>query len=175
MRLSARTVAQVAVLVLMTERAGLAQPQATPVVPDVVTLQVSVTRQGEGKVNVQPYSIDLPTGGITTSLRLGSEVPVTLDGKTFFQQVGAQIDAQVSPDGAGRFKLQLTITLRLAMEEPPKVPNISQSQSAFRNFIAAGTYLLKLGETSQTVATDLLTNETWQTDVTLSAKKQAPQ
>jgi hypothetical protein len=148
--------------------AALAQAPLPATVPSAVTLQISVTRQGEGKLSVQPLSLDASTDGKVSQVRLGSEVPVTMNGQTTFQQVGTQIDTIVTPDPSGRYKVALTITIRSLSEEKPP----AQIQGPiFHNFIVASTLLLKIGETTETLVTDIATNETWQANVTLAAKK----
>jgi len=134
-----------------------------------VKLQVVITR-GEGDKKIrEPYSLLASSSGEVISLRIGHEVPVSTTGpngqsRYTLQQVGTQIDVAItSIPGDGRYKVQLTVTKRLTVDR--------NTAPTFYNFVFAGTLLLKNGETAPIIATDLVTNETWQTDLTVSEEK----
>jgi hypothetical protein len=151
-------------------------PNAVP-----VTIQVVLTK-GEGDKKVSsPYSLTSSSGG-TTSLRIGAEVPMGRTGaggqSSFtFQQIGTQIDSRIVPveDGTaeGRYKVQITITKRdfYDTNSATPIPQGDPSRPVFYNFIFAGTIILRNGETAQITGTDMVSNETWRADVTLSLKR----
>jgi Flp pilus assembly secretin CpaC len=172
---------------------SLARPSAVP-----VTIQIVLTK-GEGDKKVSsPYSLTSSSGEVT-SFRLGTEVPIPTTGaggqtQFTFQQIGTQIDFRITPvessasplpaqqagvqtgTGArsaveGRYKVQITITKREIYDSVPTIPQSDPSRPIFYNFIFAGTLVLGNGETAQITGTDLVTNETWQADVTLSLKR----
>src|SRR5262245_10604700 len=140
-----------------------------------VKLQVVITRgEGEKKVR-EPYSLVASSSGEVTSLRKGYEVPVSMagpDGKPrfTFQQIGTQIDSTITAiAGEERYKVQITITKREAKSSVADAPQ--GAPPTFFSFIFAGTLILRNGETAPIVATDLVSNETWQADVTVSLDK----
>jgi hypothetical protein len=145
----------------------------TPAAPDVVTLQIVLTSQGNGKVTTQTHSMELPLDGTAGTLRLGSEVPVAVNGLTVLQQLGTSVDATAKAGPGGLFRIALTITFRALYDnkQAPQVLQLSAGQPVFRNFIVATTALLKDGQSTLATATDILSNETWQANVTLSLKK----
>jgi hypothetical protein len=161
----------VAALLVAPTRVG-AFPQ-TPAATGVVTLQIVLTSQGNGKVTTQTHSLELPLDGTMGNLRLGSEVPVSVNGLTVLQQVGTSVDATAKSSPGGLFRIALTITFRSLYEDKqaPQVLQMSAGQPAFRNFIVATTALLNDGQSTLATATDILSNETWQANVTLSLKK----
>jgi hypothetical protein len=171
-----RILGSVALVMVMTSP-GFPQQELRPGgVP--VKLQVVLTR-GEGDKKVrESHSVVASSSGETTSLRIGHEVPVSTtgpNGQTLFsyQQIGTQIDASVTAiTGADRYKVQITVTKRKASDNPvAAAPQGASPTSTFSSFIFAGTLLLRNGETAPIIATDLVTNETWQADLTLSAEK----
>ena len=144
-----------------------------------VKLQVVLTR-GEGDKKVrESHSVVASSSGETTSLRVGHEVPVSTtgpNGQTLFsyQQIGTQIDATVTAiTGAERYKVAVTVTKRKASDNNPVAgaPQGISPTPTFYSFIFAGTLLLRNGETAPIIATDLITNETRQADLTLSVEK----
>jgi hypothetical protein len=152
-----------------------------------VKVEVVLTKnEGLSKV-VMPYSLFISSSGEPTSLRIGAEVPVPVTSAAgqqlpyTFQQVGMQIECavrgvdgpDVPPPAEGPFKVGITITKRdvydgnLLSSIPQRVP----SMPAFYNFTFAGTLILSNGGTAQISGTDMVTNETWLADVTVSVKK----
>jgi hypothetical protein len=153
-------------------------PQGSSSVP--LTIQVVLTKgEGDKKVSL-PYFLT-SSSGETTSLRTGAEVPIGTtgpDGQIRFtlQQFGTQIDSRVTASegvAEGRYKVQITITKRDTYDanSAPSIPQGDPSRPIFYDFVFAGTLLLGNGETAQIVATDMVSNETWRADVTLSLKK----
>jgi hypothetical protein len=168
---SGRIVGSVLIALAMTQP-GLPQGFSSSAKPLPATIQV-VLSKGEGEKRVSlPYSLGSVSSGITSSLRIGAEVPVgTTDpnGQTrfTFQQIGTQIDYVVSAiDDSARYKVQITITRRDVYDGSQSSPT-----PAFYNFIFAGTLILRDGETAQITGTDIVRNETLRADVTLSVKK----
>lgn len=159
--------------VLLAPVVGVGAPQLAPASTDVVTLQIVLTSQGNGKVTTQTHSLELPLDGTVGQLRLGSEVPVAVNGQTILQQVGTSIDATARSSPSGLFKVALTITFRTLYDDkqPPQVLQLTTGQPAFRNFIVATTALLKDGQSTLAIATDIVSNETWQVNTTLSLRK----
>ena len=162
-----------ALMALAVTPPGLPQGSSSAnanVVP--MTIQVVLTKgEGDKKV-ISPYSLAVSSSQVT-SLRIGTEVPIANTGGAFtFQQVGTQIDSRVTP-ADGRYKVQITITNRDVYDPSsgPPIPQADPTKVIFNNFIFAGTLLLGNGETAQISATDMLTNETWRADVTLSWKR----
>jgi hypothetical protein len=158
---------------------GLPQGFSSSAKPLPATIQV-VLSKGEGEKRVSlPYSLGSVSSGITSSLRIGAEVPVgTTDpnGQTrfTFQQIGTQIDYVVSAiDDSARYKVQITITRRDVYDgnQAYSSPQGTPSTPVFYNFIFAGTLILRDGETAQITGTDIVRNETLRADVTLSVKK----
>jgi|SRR5688572_12568795 len=156
---------------------GSSNPSAVP-----LTIQVVLTK-GEGDKKVtSPYSLPSSSGGVT-SLRIGAEVAVPTTGTGgqtpfTFQQIGTQLDFRITPveSGAssaveGRYKVQITITKREIYDSVPPIPQIDPSRPIFYNFIFAGTLILGNGETAQIAGTDMVSDETWRADVTLSLKR----
>ena len=156
-------------------------PQSSPAaygnaVP--VKIRVILTK-GEGDRRVSsPYSLTISSGE-TTSLRIGAEVPIGITGpggqlQFTFQQFGTQIDSRIIPaesGGQGRYKVQITITRRDISDASARpTPQGAPSRPILYNFVFAGTLLLGDGETGQIIGTDMLSNETWRADVTLSLK-----
>jgi hypothetical protein len=152
---------------------GLSQGSSSSrISPVPMTIQVVLTKgEGEKKVSM-PYSLTTSSGEIA-SLRVGAEVPIGTTGGAFtFQQFGTQIDSRVIA-ADGRYKVQITITKREVYEgtSAPQIQQGDPSQLILYNFVFAGTVLLGNGETAQISGTDLVTNETWRADVTLSLKR----
>jgi hypothetical protein len=63
----------------------------------------------------------------------------TVNGRTLFSQVGVSIDATVTPDASGRFKLAITITIR-EERHLPQIQQLTPGIPAFRN-LSVGTTL----------------------------------
>jgi hypothetical protein len=112
-----------------------------------VKLDVVFTR-GEGDKKIRsPYSLPT-TSGVTGSLRMGAEVPVSVpaaDGKTRFtvQQVGMQIDYLVNTANDGRFSVKLTLSGHY-------LPTDGQP----RAFTSSDTVTLRDGESTTMTKTD---------------------
>ena len=163
----------VVMAVLLLPVLGVGASQHMPGSSDIVVLQIVLTSQGNGKVTTQTHSLELPADGKAGSIRSGMEVPFTANGRTVLQQLGALVDVMVTADTGGRFKVALTITNRALYEDKqaPQIQQMAGSLPVFRNFIVATTTYLKDGQNTLATATDILTNETWQANVTLSLKK----
>jgi hypothetical protein len=178
---SALLALSLAVPALPQAPASTARPGPLP-----VKVQVVLTR-GEGDKKVSsPYTVFTSSSGEVVSLRIGAEVPVNASflggqNRVTLQQVGMQIDCTVRgvdgydtlPPAEGPFKVSITITKRDLHDENlvPPIPQRAPSAPAFYNFTFAGTLILSNGGTAQIRATDILTNETWLADVTVSVKK----
>jgi hypothetical protein len=144
--------------------------------PVPVTIQVVLSKGEADKKTSLPYTV-AGASGVTTSLRIGHEVPVNAtfpNGQTQFtlQQIGTQIDFLVAAiDDSGRYKVSITVTRR-EVSDGSAVPSTPPPTTLFYNFIFAGTLILRNGETAQITGTDIVSNETLRADVTLLVKKQ---
>src|SRR5436190_132854 len=162
-----------ALVLLQTLRGGAAQdPSAEP-----FTVQVTLTRtQSDGKVNRESNKVELPANGTIGQLRAGSPIPMQLpNGQTAMQMVGNQLDCSLKPNGDGRYRLQITVTHRSAVDEaqasllPQRIPGMP----VFRNVIYAGTLILAEGQGAEVTGPDLNNNETLRIEITLSPRKSA--
>jgi hypothetical protein len=139
-----------ALMVLAMTAPGLPQAPSSTVKPNPlpVKVQVVVTRsEGDKKVS-SPYSFSISSSGETSSLRIGTEVPVSTtgaDGQTRFtlQQIGMQVDSSVTADGDGRFNLKLTLTGRFFYPA-----------GQIRSFTSTNTFTLKDGESTKVAGSD---------------------
>jgi hypothetical protein len=139
--------------------AGIQQP------PIPLRTQFVLTNaQGDRKSNAV-YNIPT-TSGITTSFRIGSEVPMAANtptpaGRAFvFQQVGTQFDQIVRPADDGRFTVQQSVTWRSLM-----------TSGQFRTLVGTETLTLRDGEQGHSSLIDKGTGESLPVDVTVTAVK----
>jgi hypothetical protein len=125
-------------------------PQAPAIVrapAQPVKLRFVLSREEGGRKISYPYTLSLATG-ITSQLRIGSEVPTSTtlpNGQTRMtvQQVGVQIDALVNPTVDGRFAVMFTVTAK------PLLPDGRLGQ-----FVLPKTVSVREDETSEFTVTD---------------------
>jgi hypothetical protein len=176
------------VLVLALNTAAFPQGSTSPARPTALPVKVQVVltkNEGLGKV-VMPYTLFTSSSGEVSSLRMGAEVAIPATGAAgqfpyTMQQFGMQIDCTVRgvdgrdvlPAADGPFKVSMTITKRDVYDPnlSLSIPQRAGSMPALYNFIFAGTLVLRNGGTAQISATDIVTNETWTADITVSVKK----
>jgi hypothetical protein len=98
---------------------GFAQAPSPPARREalLVKVQVVVTKDEGNKKVSSPYSLVTSSEGVTTSLRIGAEVPISTTGpdgqtRTTLTQIGMQIDCVVTATGDGRFSLKLNLNRR---------------------------------------------------------------
>src|SRR5262249_55748738 len=106
------------------------------------------------------------------SLRMGGQMPMaTKDGGFQYLDVGTNIDCSAKTTDDGRFKLDVTIEDRSAVERRSgdnPVPGVP----ALRNFRTNNVLILRDGQSSQfTAATDKTSGEVVKVDVTLKTEK----
>jgi len=161
-----------------------------PNVPTKVDVVIS-RYQGEKKVSSQPYVL-MPTadprGGGYTSLRVGVDVPVGVtttnrpaeggrEGSTTtrpsYQNVGTNVDCQVTNLGEGRFNVRVSVTdSSIFNPESPNSMGKITDNAAFRTFQASNALIMRDGQTMLlTTATDKVTGELLKIEVTFSVVK----
>jgi urease gamma subunit len=141
--------------------------QAPPVRPVELPVKVEVvlTRDEQGvKVNA-PYTLSAISSGVSSTLRIGAEVPITAVGpdgqnRTTTQQVGTEIHAMVRATDDGRFSVALTITLQTLSVGGQLV-----------KFASTNTVTPRDGETTRYTATDKDNGATYDFAVTLTIVK----
>ena len=135
---------------------------ATPAAAKSVTTQFVVTKADAGKNTIAVYSVP-GTSGITTSLRIGTEIPMaatfpTAAGRPFvFQIAGSQIDQLVKPANDGRFTIEHTVTVRTVA-----------AGGQFTRLLGTDTLTLRDGEHGHSSLVDANTGATGALEVTVS-------
>jgi hypothetical protein len=139
-------------------------PQARPAeLP--VKVQIVLSRDEQGVKLNAPYTLSAISSGVSSSLRIGAEVPITTVGpdgqsRSTIQQVGTQINATVRAMDDGRFSVALTITLQ----------TISTGRQLVK-FASTNTVTSRDGETTRHTATDKDSGVTYDVAVTLTVVK----
>jgi type II secretory pathway component GspD/PulD (secretin) len=143
--------------------------------------------QGEKKISSVPHTLWVTTGDNTrTSLRLGTQVPVTTtviskEGEKTqsysYRDVGTNIDCSATALLDGSFRLGITITDSSVYypdqsEPTPRSMTASAGAPAFRNFNSTFTMVLKDGQTGQsTSVTDPISGQVIKLDATVNVQK----
>ena len=167
-----------------------AAAQSKPPSPAPVSLKVSLVfsrYQGDKKISSVPHTLWVTTGDNTrTSLRLGTQVPVTTtviskEGEKTqsynYRDVGTNIDCSATSLLDGSFRLGITITDSSVYypdqsEPTPRSMTASTGAPAFRNFNSTFTMVLKDGQTGQsTSVTDPISGQVIKLDATVNVQK----
>jgi hypothetical protein len=161
--------------------------------PLIIPLKVEIVisrYQGEKKISSLPYTLSVNTNLNKTSLRLGSEVPITTTSFTpasgenketkplhsyQYRPLGTKIDCAALTLFDGRYRLDITIedssiypTERTSGGASTTLPDVP----SFRSFASTNTVILKDGQSMQyTTATDKVTGEVTKVDVSLIVLK----
>jgi Flp pilus assembly secretin CpaC len=161
--------------------------------PLIVSLKVEIVisrYQGEKKISSLPYTLSVNTNLNKTSLRLGSEVPISTTSYTpaggdskeskplhsyQYRPLGTNIDCTALTLPDGRYRLDITIedSSIYANERPPAGTSTTLPDvPSFRLFKSTNSVLLRDGQSMQfTAATDKVTGEVTKVDVSLTALK----
>lgn len=139
--------------------------------------------QGDKRVSSMPYILGVLSNGQKTSLRMGTQVPMSTTMSKEFNQVpsyqykdlGTNIDCQANDTGSGQYSLVVTISdssLLLDSSAEKQQQRIVRDVPAFRSFSTSFAMLLRDGQTMQYAsATDPISGEVLKIDVTLSLAK----
>jgi hypothetical protein len=162
-----------------------------PKVPVKLTLVFS-RFQGEKKLSSVPYMVPVTANDSSTSIRMGTRIPVvsTVFGAAAsggvasvpqssytYQNVGTEIDCSATTLDDGAFLITLTVT-DSSVYYPDKSESAAMAASAttgapaFRNFSAKFAAVLRDGQTTQYVAaTDPVSGQVVKIDATLNLLK----
>jgi hypothetical protein len=174
--------------------AGLVAQEKPPIVP--LKVQIVISRyQGEKRVSSLPFTLAVNTNLNKTSLRQGSQVPITSTSYTpasgenkdakpqpmksyNYRAIGTNIDCSAHTLPDGRFQLDITIddSSVYSDERPEAAPVLTRIAGiaipTFKSFLSTNTVILKDGQSMQyTTATDKVTGEVTKVDVTLTVLK----
>ena len=156
-------------------KAGLAQGPTAPKAPVPVKVTVVISRyEGDKKVSSLPYTLSATANGGGGSLRMGSQIPVPTGTRqegvpvTYsFQNVGTNIDCNVTSGDETRFSVNVSISDSSVMER-----RSTDGAPTLRNFTTNNSVLLRDGQSVQfTAAADKTTGEVVKVDVTLTVEK----
>jgi Bacterial type II and III secretion system protein len=157
-----------------------------------VQIQVVISRyQGDKRVSSLPYVLTAKTSGNRTNpalLRLGARVPIRTqettpasDGKPAtttssvrYENVGTNIDCNVTALTDGRIELAVSINESSVITDPQELRNIQGGDSypVFRSYQSTNSLFLRDGETNQfTAATDRTTGEVVRVEVKVTVMK----
>ena len=195
MTMTKRSIAVLATMIALGAAApvwaqGAQEKPAQAAIP--VKVDVVISRfQGEKKVASQPFVL-MPTAGpggnSYASLRIGVDIPVGTttttrpaengrEGSTTtrpsYQNVGTNIDCNVTPMADGRFSVRVSVTdSSIFNPDSPNSPGKPSDTAAFRTFQASNTMTLRDGQTMLlTTATDKVTGELLKIEVTFTVIK----
>jgi hypothetical protein len=157
---------------------GTPESQYTPLKMTVVIARY----QGDKKISSLPYVFGVTANGKTTSVRLGTEVPMIARAPkgdvapTFhYRSVGTDIDCAAQRDISGAFNLNLTVedsSIHLDAGQKPSMPAVVQDIPSFRTFRTSFQVQMRDGQTVQhTSAADPVTGEVVRIDLTLNLVK----
>jgi len=143
------------------------QNQNKPLTP--LKVQVVIARyEGDKKVSSLPYVLAVTANHMQpVNLRMGSQVPVPVQGGVDYKSVGTNIDCMATSTDDGRFEVQVriedsSVMERRGLDTPPTL----------RTFSSSNSVVLKDGQTAQfTAAADKVTGEVVRVDVTLNVEK----
>lgn len=158
----------------------VAVAQEKTLVPLKVQLVVS-RHSGDKKISSLPYTLWVSANGrITTSIRMGVQVPIATSMMTKegmsptyqYRDVGTNIDCLAQSQADGFFALEIKLNDSSVSFDPKDSGSALKGIPAFRNFTSNFHILLKDGQTAQYAsATDPLSGETVKVDVTLNVLK----
>jgi hypothetical protein len=158
----------------------VAVAQEKTLVPLKVQLVVS-RHNGDKKISSLPYTLWVSANGkITTSIRMGVQVPIatsimTKEGMSpsyQYRDVGTNIDCQAQSQPDGFYVLEIKLNDSSVNFDTKDAAATLKGIPAFRNFTSNFHILLKDGQTAQYAsATDPLSGETVKVDVTLNVLK----
>ena len=139
--------------------------------------------QGDKKISSLPYVFGVTANGKTTSVRMGSDVPMItrapkgdVAASYNYRSVGTDIDctATLRP-GSSTFVLGFTVedsSIHLDSGQKPSMPAVVQEIPSFRTFKTTFQVLMRDGQTVQhTSAADPVTGEVVRIDLTLNVLK----
>jgi hypothetical protein len=180
----------VAFIALAIAFGGVLRAQVAPAPPPgsdtPIQVQVVVSRyQGEKKVSSLPYSLSVNPDSRKTSLRMGSEVPISTTiqpvapargekpaspiSSFTYRSIGTNIDC--SAIAAGN-QFRLTLEIEDSSVYPDDQPRALKGVPMFRSFKLSNTLLLRDGQSTQlTSAADKVSGEVLKVDVTLTVVK----
>ena len=160
------------------------EEKTKPAIP--VKVQVVLTEyDGDKKIASMPYSFisladDKHWTTYNSSLRTGVRIPIEIDGKdqkTTYMDVGSNIDCGIQSQDDGRYYLRITL------EQSSLYPGGGSSdeqlgashpngQPIIRQFRISGNYILKDGQTLETVSsTNPLSGHVLRISITINALK----
>jgi hypothetical protein len=177
-----RTIALIGSMVLIVALAipPVAVAQEKALVPLKVQLVVS-RHNGDKKISSLPYTLWVSANGrITTSIRMGVQVPIvssmiTKEGQVpsySYRDVGTNIDCLAQSQADGFYVLEIKLNDSSVSFEPKDSGSTLRGIPAFRNFTSNFNIVLKDGQTAQYAsATDPLTGETLRVEATINVLK----
>ena len=160
-------------------------------VPVKLTLTFS-RYQGEKKLSSVPYVVPVTANDNSTSVRMGTRIPVlsTVFGASSaggaasipqssynYQNVGTEIDCGAVSLADGSYLFNITVTDSSVYypeksESPAAAASATTGAPSFRNFSAKFTAVLRDGQTQQYVAaTDPVSGQVVKIDATLNVQK----
>jgi hypothetical protein len=155
-------------------------PQAQRVNPNPITalkVEIVISRyESSGttlkKISSLPYELIVVANEKPASLRMGGQMPMAgKDGAFQYLDVGTNIDCSARTMDDGRFKIEITVDDRSAIERrsgDTQLPGVP----ALRNFRTNNVLILRDGQSTQfTAATDKTSGEVVKVDVTVRAEK----
>jgi hypothetical protein len=195
-----RTLAIMAVVLMLPVAAGAQNPQTPTSAPDAppvarpsrqpivpLEIQVVIARyQGEKRISSMPYVMAVNANGQVASLNMGADVaipsgPITspADGRPSppvmysYKNIGTNIVCGATTADEGRFDVNISIDdSSVFMKEDGSPSTSAGNMPAFRSFKSRNTLVLRDGQTRQyTAATDRVSSETLRIEVTLKVVK----
>ena len=161
--------------------------QAAPASESLYTplkMTVVIARyQGDKKISSLPYVFGVTGNGKTTSVRMGSDVPLIVRGSKgdlgqqnfSYRSVGTSIDCTAQRDLSGAFALNFTVedsSIHLDAGQKPGMPAVLDEIPSFRTFRTSFQVMMKDGQTIQhTSVADPVTGEVVRIDLTLNVVK----
>jgi len=165
-------------------RAQEKKAESAPAIPVPLKVQIVISRyEGDKKISSMPYMLSVNAGRVG-HLRMGTRVPVVSTSYTpiatggagvnpltsyQYQDIGTNIDCNISALDDGRFRLEIGIDDSSVDPDQPRGP---VERPAFRSFRADNSMVLKDGQTTQfTTAVDKLTGVVTKVDIALTVVK----
>lgn len=162
------------------------KPVAAPRESGWVPLKVSVVisrYRGDKRITSLPYMLGVVANGPTTTLRMGSDVPIVQNviggapGQQSFtyRSVGTNIDCRAFTAPERLYRLEVAVadsSVHLDAADKAAVPARVADVPMFRTFNSSFSILLRDGQTTEyTSATDPVTGEVMKIDITLNVLK----
>lgn len=156
-------------------RAQDAKPAPVP-----LKVQIVLSRyDGEKKLASMPYTlmVNAAERDNRVTLRMGVSLPMVVDDKVAYRDVGTNMDCIASISEPGRYRINLSVNHTAVFDSTDKqlkdaVPRPGVSAQLLRSFTSSFFLNLKDGETGQSIAaTDPVTGEVMKIDVTLHVVK----